>query len=50
MIPSGLGLKPVDDEPSTVKDNMSKFNEIHNVKICNVKNMAGLKIKPEKAT
>jgi len=44
------GLKPVDDEPSTVKDNMSKFNEIHNVKICNVKNMAGLKIKPEKAT
>ena len=43
-----LGLKPIDDEPSQLKDNLSKFNEMHNVKICHVKNMAALKLKPEK--
>jgi len=42
------GLKPIDDEPSQIKDNLSKFNEMHNVKICHVKNMAALKLKPEK--
>jgi len=42
------GVKPIDDEPSANKDNLSKFSEMHNVKICYVKNMAGLKLKPEK--
>ena len=45
---SSPGVKPIDDEPSANKDNLSKFSEMHNVKICYVKNMAGLKLKPEK--
>lgn len=42
------GLKPIDDEPSQAKDNVSKFTEMHNAKICHVKNMAALRLKPEK--
>jgi len=42
------GLKPIDDEPSQAKENVSKFTEMHNAKICHVKNATALKLKPEK--